>query len=74
VEIKSLSKGILAEAGLKLGFIILKLNNEVVRSAEEIQSAFDAAMNNGEKETVLYIAGISSRTGKIGYYAIDLAD
>lgn len=74
VEIKSLSKGKLAEAGLKLGFIILKLNNEVVRSAEEIQSAFDAAMNNGEKETVLYIAGISSRTGKIGYYAIDLAD
>lgn len=74
VEIKSLSKGKLAEAGIKPGFIILKLNNDPVRSAEEIQSAFDAAMNNGEKEKVLYVAGISSQTGKVSYYAINLAD
>ena len=73
VEVKSLSKGKLAEAGIKPGFIILKLNNEPVRSADEIQSAFDAAMNNGEKEKVLYIAGMYAN-GKVAYFAIDLAD
>jgi serine protease Do len=73
VEIKSISKGKLAEAGIKPGFIILKLNNQPVRSVDEIQSVLDVAVNNGQKEKVLYIAGIYP-TGKVAYFAIDLAD
>ena len=73
VEIKSLSKGKLADAGIKPGFIILKLNSQPVSSVDEIQSVLDDAINNGQKEKVLYIAGIY-QSGKVAYYAIDLAD
>lgn len=73
VEIKSISKGKLAEAGLKPGFIILKLNSQPVNSVDEIQSVLDAAINNGQKEKVLYIAGVY-QSGKVAYFAIDLAD
>ena len=73
VEIKSLSKGKLADAGIKPGFIILKLNSQPVSSVDEIQSVLDDAINNGQKEKVLYIGGIY-QSGKVAYYAIDLAD
>lgn len=73
VEIKSISKGKLAEAGLKPGFIILKLNTQPVNSVDDIQSVLDAAINNGQKEKVLYIAGVY-QSGKVAYFAIDLAD
>lgn len=73
IEIKSLSKGKLADQGVKPGFIILKVNNQAVRTADDVQSAFDAAINNGEQEKPLYIAGVYP-TGKVAYYAIDLAE
>lgn len=73
IEIKSLSKGKLADQGVKPGFIILKVNNQAVRTADDVQSAFDAAINNGEQEKPLYIAGVYPN-GKVAYYAIDLAE
>jgi serine protease Do len=73
VEIKSLSKGKLADQGLKPGFIILKINNQTVRTVEDIQAAYDAVINNGEQEKPLYIAGVYPN-GKVAYYAIDLAE
>lgn len=73
IEIKSLSKGKFADAGIKPGFIILKINNQAIRTEEDILSAYDAAINNGEPEKVFYIAGVYPN-GKITYYAINLVD
>jgi len=73
IEIKSLSKGKLADQGLKAGFIILKINNKTIRSAEDVQEAYEDVMNNGEKEKPLYIAG-AYPNGRVVYLAIDLAD
>jgi len=73
VEIKSLSKGKLADQGIKPGFIILKINSQAVRSAEDVQSAFDAVINNGEREKALFIVGVYPG-GKVTYYIINLAD
>jgi len=73
VEVKSLSKGKLADQGIKPGFIILKINNQPVRSATDIQEAYNAVVNNGESEKVLLIAGLYPG-GKISYVAINLAD
>jgi len=73
VEIKSLTKGKLADQGIKPGFIILKINSQAVRSAEDVQAAFDAAMNNGEREKALFIVGVYP-TGKVTYYIINLAE
>ncbi|MEI6555744.1 MAG: Do family serine endopeptidase [Paludibacter sp.] len=73
VEVKSLSKGKLADQGIKPGFIIVKINNQPIRSAEDIQTAYDAAVNNGQQDKVLLIAGLYPN-GKIIYYAINLAE
>ena len=73
IEIKSLSKGKLADVGIKPGFIILKINNLAIRTADDVQSAFDAAINNGEQEKVLLIAGLYPN-GKVTYFAINLAE
>jgi S1-C subfamily serine protease len=63
----------LADAGIKPGFIILKINNQPIRTAEDIQSAYDAVINNGDQEKVFYIAGIYPN-GKVAYFAINLAE
>ena len=73
VEVKSLSKGKLADQGIKPGFIILKINNQPINSANDVQLAYDAAVNNGQQEKVLLIAG-SYPNGKVIYYAINLAE
>jgi len=73
VEIKSLSKGKLADQGIKPGFIILKINNQPVSNASDVQQAYSAAMNNGDQEKVLLIAGLYPN-GKITYFAINLAE
>ncbi len=73
IEIESLSKGKLAEQGIKPGFIILKINNQPISSVEDIQSALDTAVNNGQQEKVLFISGIYAN-GKVVYYAVNLVD
>lgn len=73
VEIKSISKGKLAELGIKPGFIILKINNQIIKTPENVQTAVDEAMNNGVQEKVLLIAGIYPN-GKVIYYAVNLGE
>lgn len=73
IEIKSLSKGKLADAGIKAGFIILKINDQIINSAEDVQTAFENAINNVKQEKVLFIIGVYP-TGKVIPYAVNLAD
>jgi len=73
VEVKSLSKGKLADQGIKPGFIILKINNQPVSNAEDVQAAYDATINNGQQDKVFLIAGLYPN-GKIVYFAINLAE
>jgi len=73
VEVKSLSQGKLADQGIKPGFIILKINNQPISSISDIQEAYNGAVNNGEKEKVLLIAGLYPK-GKIIYFAINLVE
>jgi periplasmic serine protease, Do/DeqQ family len=73
IEIKSLSKGKFADAGIKPGFIILKINNQAIRSEEDIKAVYDSAINNGDPEKVFYIAGVYPN-GKTAYYAVNLAE
>jgi serine protease Do len=73
VEVKSLSKGKLTDQGIKPGFIILKINNQPITNASDVQEAYNAAVNNGDPEKVMLIAGLYPN-GKITYFAINLAD
>ena len=73
LEIKTISKGKFADSGIKPGYIILKINNQAIRSVDDIKSAYDSVINNGEQEKVFYIAGLYPN-GKATYYAIDLSN
>ncbi|HLP05664.1 MAG TPA: Do family serine endopeptidase [Paludibacter sp.] len=73
IEIKSISKGKFADQGIKPGFIVLKINSQKINSEDDIQTAFDAAINNGQSEKVLFITGVYPN-GKITYYAVNLVD
>ena len=73
VEVKSLSKGKLADQGIKPGFIILKINNQPINNSDDVQAAYDATINNGQQDKVFLIAGLYPN-GKITYYAINLAE
>jgi Do/DeqQ family serine protease len=71
VQITSLTKGKLMQQGVKVGYIILKINNQTIRSVDDIQSAVTAALNSEDK--VLFIAGVYPN-GRITYYAINLEE
>ena len=73
VEVKSLSKGKLADQGIKPGFIMLKINNQPISTVEDVQAAYDATINNGQQDKVFLIAGMYPN-GKVSYFAINLAD
>lgn len=73
IEIKSVSKGKFADQEIKPGFIILKINNMTIRSEDDVQKAYDAAINSSSNEKVLFIAGVYPN-GKVTYYAVNLAD
>ena len=73
VEVKSVSKGKFASAGIKSGFVIVKINNRAVRSVDDIDSILNDAMNTSDQFKVLSVAGIYPN-GKIAYYTINLAE
>jgi len=73
VEVESVTKGKFQDAGIKAGFIVVKVNNQAVRSVDELNSILDDAVNSSDKFKVFNIAGIYPN-GKIAVYAINLAD
>ena len=58
LQIESLKKGKLQEAGIREGYIILKVNNQSVRSQGDIQMILDHIYNGRDRDKVLYIAGL----------------
>lgn len=73
VEVKSVTKGKFSEAGIRAGFVIVKINNRSVKSVEDIQEILDEAINTSDQFKSLNVAGIYPN-GRITYYAINLAD
>lgn len=69
LEVMKISGGKLKDAGVPKGFIIQKVNDESIKSVENLQDAVKEASTS--KEPVLYIQGIYP-TGKKGYFAVPL--
>ena len=68
LEVASVGEGKLKEAGLKKGFIIQKINDEPIKTVDDLQTAVKNA--NSRKDQTLWIIGLTS-TGKesrIGVY------
>ncbi len=71
LEVMKVNKGKLASAGIGRGFIIQKVNDETIKTIDDLQKAVKDASTS--KEPVLYIQGIYP-TGKKGYFAVPLQD
>ncbi len=71
LEVLKVNKGKLADAGISRGFIIQKVNDESIKSIDDLQKAVKDASTS--KEPVLYIQGIYP-TGKKGYFAVPLQE
>ena len=73
LEVASVSKGKFQQAGIRPGFIVVKINNQAIRSEDDVKSALDAAINTNDQFKVLTVAGVYPN-GKVAYYTINLAD
>jgi S1-C subfamily serine protease len=73
LEVASVSKGKFQQAGIRPGFIVVKINNQAIRSEDDVKSALDAAVNTNDQFKVLTVAGVYPN-GKVAYYTINLAD
>ncbi len=71
LEVIKVNNGALKDAGVVKGFIIQRVNDEVVRSLDDLQKIVKEASTS--KEPVLYIQGVFP-TGKKKYFAIPLED
>ncbi len=71
LEVMKINSGALRNAGINRGFIIQKVNDEVVYSIEGLQRLVKIASTS--KDPVLYIQGVYP-TGKKAYYAVPLVD
>ena len=61
--------GKLKDAGVPKGFIIQKVNDQSIKTIDDLQDVVKEASTS--KEPVLYIQGIYP-TGKKGYFAVPL--
>lgn len=71
LEVIKVNNGALKNAGVPKGFIIQKVNDQPMKTLDELQDAVKSASTS--KEPVLFIQGIFS-TGKKAYYAVPLED
>ena len=69
LEIIKVNDGVMKKAGLTKGFIIQKVNEEPVKTLDDLQNIVKEASTS--KDPVLYIQGIYP-TGKKKYFAVDL--
>ena len=70
LEVLKVNNGALKEAGINRGFIIQKINDEPIKTLDELQAIVKKASTS--KEPVLFIQGIYS-TGKKAYFAVPLS-
>lgn len=71
LEVIKVNAGKLKNAGMTKGFIIQRVNDNAVRSIDDLQSIVKEASTS--KDPVLYIQGIYP-TGKKAYFAVPLED
>ena len=69
LEVIKVNGGKLKDAGVPKGFIIQRINDQSIKSIEDLQKVVKEA--SVSKEPVLYIQGIYP-TGKKGYFAVPL--
>ncbi|MBO4561135.1 MAG: Do family serine endopeptidase [Bacteroidaceae bacterium] len=71
MQVSSVNKGLLKDAGIQKGFIILKINNKQIKSADDIEQIYKEASSSPDQ--VLFISGVYP-TGRRANYAVSLSE
>lgn len=72
IQVSGLTDGKLKAAGVRKGFIIMKVNDQRIQSVGQFESLVkDIQRGAGFGETALFIVGMYP-TGKVTYYAVDM--
>ena len=69
LQVTGVNGGKMAEAGIRKGFIILKANDQPLRSVADLENVLKTAVKSPNQ--VLFLTGVFP-SGKRGYYAVDL--
>lgn len=73
VQVDGITKGKFKDAGIRDGFIILRINDAPISSVNDIEKIFNNIVKSNSQEKVMFIVGIYPN-GKTGYYAVDLSE
>ena len=71
LQITEIKKGKLFDQGVKNNYIIVSINNQAIRTKDDLQQALDTALNAADRNKVLFITGVYPN-GVRAYYAINL--
>lgn len=74
IQVTGIQEGKFKQAGIRKGFIILKVNDVRIESVEQFEKVVNASKNNsGIDNAGLFIVGIYPN-GKVSYYAFDMTE
>lgn len=73
IQVDGVTTGKFKEAGVRDGFIILRINDTPIAEINDMEKIFNNIVKNNSKEKVMFIVGIYPN-GKTGYYAVDLGE
>ncbi len=71
IQVSSVKSGLLKDAGIQKGFIILKVNSNQIKSTDDFESTYKEAANSTER--VLFISGVYP-SGRRAYYSVELGE
>jgi S1-C subfamily serine protease len=69
LEVIKVNNGVLKDAGISRGFIILEVNDKTMKTINDLQEVVKAASTS--KDPVLYIKGVWP-TGRKAYFAVQV--
>lgn len=72
IEVTGLTEGKLRDAGIKKGFIIMVVNNQRIKTPEDLEKIVENILQGRAEDQGLFIKGFYPN-GRTKYYAIDLA-
>lgn len=72
IQIASIDRnGALAKVGIEKGFIIIKVNGQLIRSEKDLTAIVNQTVNASDRDRALFITGIHPN-GDIQHYAVNL--
>lgn len=73
VQVSGLSKGKFEQAGVRKGFIVLKINDEKVSNTSDVEQITNRILSGNTDDKAMFVVGVYPN-GKTTYYAIDLSE